>query len=192
MKKISLAIISAIIITNTFASNKECNTSAFLQIRFCNQFYNELQPIIDYASENIYRSLMCSHNVLEVIKTLSKEGYDLSEAKVVHIQHKSAPYLGIKAKQQRTKVNGKNYRPSSWVFHSILILNGLVLDLDFTNTPELIDFNTYMIINWDQEEIKNYVFQIKPALDYGGYDLNGSLSKEKYPKYNYTDIKRFF
>lgn len=96
--------------------------------------------------------------------------------------------MSIMAKEPRLIYKDKIYRPAPWSFHAILIIDGLVLDLDFTDIPQVLPFAEYIRRMWGESRFE-YYYQLKPAVDYGGSDLFGLFEEEIYPSQKFSEIK---
>ncbi len=149
-----------------------------LLLTFNNSFANqeELQAHLNRAWNEIYRPLTCSDNVYELYQSIVDSETKFNKASIVHIFHQHVPYEPIFATNQRTIVGDKTYQASRWTFHAFLVIDGYVLDLDYSNEPTLISFSEYMKTMWNKTSLANYRFQIKPAQLYEQHDLDGSMN----------------
>lgn len=71
----------------------------------------------------------------------------------------------------------------------MMILDGHVLDLDYTQTPTLEPVDTYFKTMWTQAALENdYVFQIKWIDRYTTFDTDGRM-EDGAPFFTFSEIK---
>ncbi len=114
---------------------------------------------------------------------LQRNGFNLSNAKVVFIKHKYAPHVSINPQKTRTPK-----LVTRWVFHAVLVIDRVVYDLDYSLKAAPIKITHYLKAMWPKEEIKNYTFQVKPFYKYSSNDFGGRFNREDYPEMNLTDF----
>lgn len=131
-------------------------------------------PLLQTLQED-YRPLMCSDNVLAFAQRLKTQKLDLSQAQAVVVRHKGAPHLAIWPQKQKLTFESKTYLPSGWTFHVFVVVDGLVLDMDYTETAQAIGLKAYMENMWQQDELKNFVIQVKPLVEYTEADTYGTF-----------------
>jgi hypothetical protein len=110
---------------------------------------------------------------------LQRNGFNLSNASVVFIKHKYAPHMSVKPQVTRTP-----HLVTRWVFHAILISDGIVYDLDYSTKARPIKLTDYLNTMWIKDELRDYVFQIKPYYKYERSDFGGRFNREDYPEVN--------
>ncbi|MGH1468629.1 MAG: hypothetical protein ACRBBP_07095 [Bdellovibrionales bacterium] len=109
---------------------------------------------------------------------------------IIHIFHKYVPYQPITPTAHRLHSSDKTIKNQRWSFHAVLYVSGLILDLDYTNSPKLESHPTYFQKMWPQEELmNNYLFQIKPANLYHRFDTDGSMDEDLYPPMTFEELK---
>jgi hypothetical protein len=95
-----------------------------------------------FKEPKIYTASICRRNAQRLAKHLEREvaGFDLKRAQIWYIRADRSEGKKIYAFEGRTnRVNQKE-----WSFHYVLEYQGKVLDLDYTDTPTLIDERQYL------------------------------------------------
>lgn len=141
------------------------------------------------AWNDSYQSLACSDNIYDLFHEIEYSETHFNTAYVIHIFHKHIPYAPIFAHQQRTIVEEKTYQPTRWTFHAVLLIDGIILDLDYTNSPRPTPLHAYMTSMWMEEDLLgDYRFQFKRAELYLGSDLNGYMKDQ--PELTFNELNK--
>lgn len=118
-----------------------------------------------------YTPLACSDNVRRLYSRLGRP----QNSWVLHIHHKSVPYVPIKPLKPRTPESV--FLPVRWTFHAVLILENKVFDLDYANRPTPTQVLDYFDAMWNMSALESdYRFQIKKAESYTAYDADGDMA----------------
>jgi hypothetical protein len=159
----------------------------FLLFAFCaSSWAEDFKPIIEETFTEHYRELMCSDNVKALADNLDQRGFDLTDFYVIHMTHKYVPHLSISPNKPRSHSKFK----VRWIFHAIMIHDGLVFDMDYTNQIRVVTVSEYFKAMWGENQLNDMLFQIKPADQYGGADLFGTFNQNEFPKVQYVELKK--
>lgn len=135
-----------------------------------------------------YISLACSDNVMRLRSRLTE--YEKNSSFVIHIFHKYVPYEPVKPRAQRLHTGNRIIKSNLWTFHAVLYTSGLILDLDYTDSPRVEGVHLYFKKMWPKIELyEDYRFQIKPANLYSRIDSNGRMDEDLYPHLTFEDLK---
>lgn len=91
-----------------------------------------------------YEAMWCPTNVFNLLRRLDEAKVDISNAQVLYIV--PSFYSGKKGDsfvRPRVARVGPNGPVREWTFHVILLIEGKILDLDFTNEPVVVELNDY-------------------------------------------------
>lgn len=121
-----------------------------------------------WSCKESYGAGACNENIHKLVKALKSEGVDLHEASVLYLLPERGPQSPDFSPVLPT-VNSRN-PDVSWVFHVILVHDGRVLDLDYTQTPRIEAIDQYFttmfgleVQSWAREV--TWIREI-PALEY--------------------------
>lgn len=78
----------------------------------------------------------------------------------------------------------------NWANHSFLIVDGLVLDTDYTNQPLIVSASEYFKNMWG-DSLKNYIIQLRHPKDIGGFtdlEVKASIKNQEFEIYDSESI----
>lgn len=158
----------------------------------CTAFEQELSPAFQkYYHEEYKGPLLCSDHVFEFIGILKSQGNPLDEITVVHLQHRLAPHIPVKPLHPRLDSDSGSFKASLWIFHSFLLVDGIVLDFDYFNTPQFVGLNIYLKTMWTEDALRQYTFSVKPAEDYKREDLGGTMLSATHSNMTLTEFRKY-
>lgn len=135
-----------------------------------------LAPAFLEVNENTYRPLMCSDTAFAWVERLKQDAVDLSQASVVVLRHKGAPYLPLRPLQPRLRFKDTVYTSANWAFHVFFVKDGMVYDFDNSDRLQAVGLEVYMRSMWSEDELDNYLAQVKSAEQFAKADLNGTFT----------------
>lgn len=113
-----------------------------------------------------YQTLWCPTNIFNLLKRLDQAHVDLSRA---HVWYIVSPNAAIGGGDSDIYPRAARGGATSWSFHVVLEIEGRILDLDFTDQPQVTSVRSYALTMWGKSAIPGgellYVRQI-PALEY--------------------------
>lgn len=91
-----------------------------------------------------YTALWCPTNIFNLLRRLDEAKVDLSSAQVLYVVPASvAVHKGESDIRPRAARQGREGPIREWTFHVVLLIDGKILDLDFTNDPVVVDVSEY-------------------------------------------------
>lgn len=148
---------------------------------YCQNLAEELLPVFQQTAEREYRQLMCTDNVKKLGQSLREFGFEIPTLAVV-IRHPQPAYVPVLPQKAKLNYKGKTYLKPKWSQHGILIVQGLVLDMDYTEELQIVGLKKFMDTMWDPVDLKQYMIQSKDSRDFTGRDLYGYVDEALYPK----------
>ena len=169
-----------------------------------NSLDDKLNAVLKFVSDNEaqkhgwpanYKSLWCPTNVFNLLRRLEQAQVDFSRAKVWYIVPSDATQ-NLHPKAARSGTAGA---VNEWSFHVVIEIDGRILDLDYTDRPEVASLPAYAAAMWqkgplvvkpDQQPL--YVREI-PAADYlnrysGNYSWFLGGADGRYPAAELTTL----
>jgi hypothetical protein len=143
--------------------------------------HNLVTKIFQQSYNQDYHPLTCTDNIMALGQRLIGQGINPKRIRVLFLRHKHAPYVAIHPLKQRLTFQDNIYSPSSWTFHSVLILGNDVLDLDYTDKPTMITIANYFDNMWSLEEREQMIGEVKPFSQYSKADFGGRFSRPVQP-----------
>lgn len=140
----------------------------------------------------LYQEGRCGTNTENLIRLALRQGIDLSGVYLVHLENKGGSNFGmVGAQQARSQGRFISANPppgqperepgtANWYFHAFIYADGYIFDLDFTNTPQVVPFLTYlnqMFIPASKQNDKDYFRNF-----FAGYHLSFYPVKQLHPE----------
>lgn len=134
-----------------------------------------------------YEERFCGKNIQKLVRKSMDERLDLSDAYIVEITDVSGYKFGmvnaLQAREGGRLITPARTKPDrhpgekNWYFHAVLLVNGKVMDYDFTNWPTILPFDQYMTqmfipadkhkdAKFKMYKMKGYKVTLFPAEDY--------------------------
>ena len=134
-----------------------------------------------------YEERFCGKNIEKLVRKSIEARLDLSDAYIVEITDVSGYMFGmvnaLQAREGGRLITPARTNPErlpgekNWYFHAVLLVNGKVMDYDFTNQPTVLPFNQYMThmfipadkhkdAKFKMNKMKGYKVTLFPAEDY--------------------------
>jgi hypothetical protein len=113
----------------------------------------KLEQVLKFVFENEalkhgwpanYTALWCPTNVFNLLRRLDEAKVDLTNARVLYVlPDYYAIHKGLSTIRPRAARVGRDGPINEWTFHVILEIDKKILDLDFTNTPQITPVDDY-------------------------------------------------
>lgn len=179
--------------TNAFSA-EQCARMKIPELRAqntCDQIKNRLLPAFSYMYHRFspidgYTPLECGKNTTHLIRSLRDRGLlNLSTAKIIKMIHKK-PNESLTPTAARGNLTG-------WQHHVFLLMDGMVLDMDYTKEPRLVSLKTYMDTMW-KNGVNDYLLQVRPWQDSGQFlhkDVVESFKKNEFEILTGSEFLKF-
>lgn len=135
---------------------------------------------------NHYMTLYCVRNTKNLYSSLESAALlDGMNAYAVYLIHQNE---GQSLKPKAPRTNG-----ASWSNHAFLVVDGLVLDQDFTRHPIIIPLEEYLDKFWGDEGA-NLIFQVRHPEMIGGYtnlEIRDSIRNREFQIFNRNGLISF-
>lgn len=134
-----------------------------------------------------YQERFCGRNIEGLVQKAIDARLDLSNAQILQITDPHGSMFGM-VQAVVARESGRLIEPArtlpkrnpgvmNWYFHVVLMVEGKILDYDFTNQPRILSLNQYMnemfipadkMTNkkWKIDKMKSYRLKSFPAEDY--------------------------
>lgn len=108
-------------------------------------------------SKNFYMTDWCSRNVLNLSRAFDHlfklDNYQVSAVFAIH-KNPDQSFFPLNARKAEF----------GWKFHAFLLVNGMVLDMDYGDKAEIVPIQLYLNIMFG-EQVKDLIFQLRNPLD---------------------------
>ncbi|MES2856280.1 MAG: hypothetical protein V4692_10480, partial [Bdellovibrionota bacterium] len=134
-----------------YASESPSIDEANVMNGFEESFFDVGEPSNTMDPVHAYVPLWCPENVSRLIEKLNSMNVALDSAKVLYLVPPSAVDgngTNIIRPLRARSVGGE--APEAWSFHVVLLLDGKILDLDFTENPTWVDAERYFVEMWNE------------------------------------------
>jgi hypothetical protein len=174
-----------------------------------NSLDDKLNAILKFVSDNEaqkhgwpanYKSLWCPTNVFNLLRRLEQAQVDLSRAQVWYmVPQDSIQTAGDKNLRPKAARSGTAGAVNEWSFHVVIQIEGRILDLDYTDRPEVATVPAYAAAMWQKGPLvvkpdEQPVFvRVIPAADYlnrysGNYSWFVGGAEGRYPAAELTTL----
>lgn len=133
------------------------------------------QAFLETHWQDQYRQYQCSDNVWRLKQQLEMQGCDLEGVMTVVFRKLHPMYDPLVA--QKARGDGLHEK-SKWSFHQVLVYDGLVMDLDYSNEPQVVAWSEYLATMFASTE--GMWMQIKPLQELKSGDLYGQFNSNQY------------
>jgi hypothetical protein len=134
-----------------------------------------------------YEERYCGKNIEKLVKKSMDARLDLRDAYIVEITDPVGRMFGmvnaLQARESGRLIEPARTSParhpgeSNWYFHAVLLVNGRIMDYDFTNQPTILPLNHYLHqmfipatkqtdLTYKQSKMKGFKLVLFPAEDY--------------------------
>lgn len=134
-----------------------------------------LQSLFTANFNALYIPNKCGTNIDKFVKLADKNRIDLTNSYVVVLRNPG--FWNLQAFSARGTKPGDR---QPWYFHVILIADDKVLDFDFTNTPKVVPFRTWvkdMFIPKGKPDVPYDFKKDLPYFEFDFYSVNDYLAK---------------
>lgn len=139
------------------------------------------QVFLEDNWQSQYRRYQCSDNVWRLREQLLAKGCDLDGIKTVILRKLHPMHDPLVTNLAR---GDEPNETSNWSFHHVLVYDDLVVDLDYTNSPQVVTWAQYLETMFASTD--GVWMQIKPLDDLTPRDLFGQFVLEVYPLFLIT------
>lgn len=178
---------------NAFSA-EQCARFKLPELKFknsCDQIKNHFFPAFAFiyhlfSNKDGYTPLECGKNTVNLIHYLKERDLlNISNAKIIKMIHKNSD-----GSITPTSARGSL---KSWKHHVFLLMDGLVLDMDYMNEPRIVNLRTYMDSMW-KNGLDDYLLQVRPWNEAGELlhsDVLESFEKNEFKIYRGAEILDF-
>jgi hypothetical protein len=178
---------------NAFSA-EQCARFKLPELKFknsCDQIKSHFFPAFAFiyhlfSNKDGYTPLECGKNTVNLIRYLKERDLlNTSNAKIIRMIHKNSD-----GSITPTSARGSL---KSWKHHVFLLMDGLVLDMDYMKEPRIVNLRTYMDSMW-KNGLDDYLLQVRPWNEAGEFlhsDVLESFEKNEFKIYRGAEILDF-
>lgn len=166
--------------------------SCFFQTSLWAADLTRLKKLFENTWTSNYVERYCGLNIENLVSKAMDENIDLEGVEIVGLKDQGGWMFGMVNALQARGATRLGAGESNWYFHVFLLVDGKILDYDFTEAPKVLSFNEYMHemylpkekwndLKYKESKMKLYEFEFYPAEDYI-YRLRARQSRSEIAK----------
>lgn len=157
----------------------------------CDHLHESLNPLFstyyNKFGQHYYMTLYCVRNSQNLYKKLIELKPEIANRIYNVLMIHKDPEQSLKPLNARGSA-------TSWSNHSFLVVDGLVLDLDYSKEPQMIPLSEYLNAMWGDGK-KDILFLWRPAHAIGGFtnlEVREDFQSRKFPVGTVLEFSRYF